>query len=101
MSDDLEIVLRKSLDAVDRGRRWAILGVVALFLATAIALAALSALGASNSRGAASAAPPFKALFTSTATEMLFVGCCTIAVMFHVSRLAKAILRAIELRRGE
>ena len=100
MADELESVLRNSLDAVDRGRRWAILGVVALFVAMLIAAATLAATAAGAApRGAPPG--PFKALFMSTVTEMLFVGCCTIVLMLHVSRLAKAILRAIELRRGE
>ena len=40
MSDDLERILRNSLDAVDRGKRWATLGVAALFVATLILMLA-------------------------------------------------------------
>src|SRR5688572_16900407 len=96
MADDLDTVLRKSLDAVDRGRRWAIAGVVAMFVAIAISMAALFAIPAA-ARGAATEGTVLKVLFVATATEMLFVGCCTVVMMFHVSRMTKAILRAVEL----
>jgi hypothetical protein len=97
MADNLETVLRNSLDAVDRGRRWAILGVIALFVATAIAVAGLFAVAVREGN-----APVFiKALFVAAATQMLFVACCTVALMFHVTRTTKAILREIEVYRGE
>ena len=37
MADEHDAVLRNSLDAVDRGRRWAMLGLGALFVATLLA----------------------------------------------------------------
>ena len=48
MADEQEAALRNSLDAVDRGRRWAMLGVGALFVATVLALGALIATAAAN-----------------------------------------------------
>src|SRR5688572_25786402 len=100
MADELETVLRRSLDAVDRGRRWAIIGVVALFVAMAIAVAALLGSAAAASTSASSASAIVKVLFVATATQILFVGCCTVVVMFHVSRTSKAIVRAMDLHRN-
>ena len=100
MADDMEAMLRNSLNAVDRGRRWAVLGVVALFVAIVLALGAVLA------TAQASAAPPagqlgaFKVLFVAAIAQMLLVACCTGIVMFHVSRVARAILRSIELSKG-
>jgi hypothetical protein len=97
MTDDMEAMLRNSLKAVDRGRRWAVLGVAALFVATVVALWAILA------TAQASAAPPpgqygaFKVLFAGAIAQMLLVACCTGIVMFHISRVARAILRSIEL----
>ena len=96
MADDMEAVLRNALDAVDRGRRWAILGVIALFVAIAIALAARFGAAAAY-RGASENGAPLKVLFLASVAEMLFVGCCTAIIMFHVTRTAKAMLRALDL----
>jgi hypothetical protein len=101
MADDMEAMLRNSLNAVDRGRRWAVLGVVALFVAIVLALGAVLA------TAQASAAPPagqlgaFKVLFVAAIAQMLLVACCTGIVMFHVSRVARTILRSMELSKGD
>jgi len=42
---------------------------------------------------------PLKALWVSSALQLLFVACGTIALMLHVSRMTRAILRAIESTR--
>jgi len=101
MADDQDNVLRNALDAVDRGRRWTMLGVGALFVATVLALWALLATAQAN------AAPPpreigaFKVLFVGAVAQMLLIACCTVIVMFHVTRMTKAVLRRIELRTRE
>src|SRR5262245_32885426 len=93
MPENLDLELRTSLDAVDRGRRWAIMGVIALFLATVIAVGGLFGVAAREGT-----APVFvKALFFAAATEMLFVACCMVALMFHITRTTKTILRAIDV----
>jgi hypothetical protein len=97
MTDSAENALRNSLDAVDRGRRWAILGVVALFLSMAISVASIFQMAAA-ARDSGSDPRLLKAMWVATATDMLFIACCTVVVMFHVSRTAKALFRAIELR---
>ena len=76
MTDNLDPVVRNSLDAIDRGRRWATFGVIALFVATAIAVAALFGAAATRQSSAQGTAI-LKALFVATATQMLFVACCT------------------------
>jgi hypothetical protein len=95
MSEDLEKILRHALDSVDRGRRWATLGVAALFLATVVLLFATFHVGTVGEPGAS------KGMFLALVAQMLFVACCTAAVMFHVTRMTKAVLRAVELTRKE
>ena len=98
MAEDIEAMLRNSLKAVDRGRRWAVLGVVALFIATLLALWAMlataQALKAPSDAGALGA---FNTLFVGAIAQMLLLACCTAILMFHVSRVGRAILRSIEL----
>ena len=101
MADDMEAMLRNSLNAVDRGRRWAVLGAVALFLATALALGWVLSIAQAN------AAPPqpelgaFKVLFAGAIAQMLLVACCTAVVMFQISRVGRTILKSIELSNGK
>ena len=95
MADSSETLLRNSLDAIDRGRRWATLGVVALFLATALAWFAAAA----AARGVSPQAGLSKALFVATTTQMLFTAVCAVVVMFHVSRTTNTLLRALDLYR--
>lgn len=110
MSQDYEGMLRNALDAVDRGRRWAMLGIAALFAATLLLLFILAHAsapiwaGGISVDGATTQTPApgmSKALFLTLAVQFLFGACCTAVVMLHVTRTAKAILRAIELRRKE
>ena len=89
MTDDVERALRNTLDAVDRGRRWATLGVAALFVVTLVLM-----LAAFLHAGGGPGTP--HAMFVVGMAQMLFVGCCTAAVIWHITRMAKAILRAIE-----
>jgi hypothetical protein len=89
MADDLERILKNSLDAVDRGRRWAMLGIVALFVATFFLLLASMHLGPMLDQ----------VLFHALGVLLLFIASCTAVVMLHVTRMTKAILRAIELGR--
>jgi len=54
MADSSETALRNALDAVDRGRRWATIGVAALFVVTAVSVAALFGSAAAAARAASS-----------------------------------------------
>jgi len=100
MADDMETMLRNSLNAVDRGRRWAVLGIVALLIATALAVGWVLSIARAN------AAPPqpelgaFRVLFAGAIAQMLLVACSTAIVMLHLSRVGRTILRSIELSKG-
>jgi drug/metabolite transporter (DMT)-like permease len=96
-----EAVLRKSLDAVDRGRRWAMLGVGAVFVATVLAIGEFL-YTAQQSRAPA---PEFygavKMFLVAVVVQMLLTSCCAAIVVFHGARMTRAILQRIELiRRG-
>ena len=97
MTDERDHVLRNALDAVDRGRRWAMLGLGALFVSTVLAL------GAVVWTGARVAAPPqpflgvLNLMWAAFIAETLLIACCTAIVMIHVTRMTKAILRRIDL----
>ena len=94
MPDDMERMLRNSLDAVDRGRRWAMLGVAALFVAALLLLLASLHLGLITEEPGAS-----RVLFHALGSMILFTACCTAVLMLHMTRMTKTILRAIEIRR--
>jgi uncharacterized membrane protein len=97
----MEAMLRNSLNAVDRGRRWAVIGVVALFAATVLALWAILATAQASRAPSAEFLGAFKTLFVGAIAQMLLVACCTTILKFHVSRVARAILRSIELSKGD
>jgi hypothetical protein len=94
MSEESEAVLRNSLDAVDRFRRRAIAAVVVLFVATVVGLASLMGMAAGRAGGNAGQT---KILFTSAASQMVFVAVCTVVVALYITRMTRTILRAIEL----
>ena len=112
MPDNNEPTLRNALDAVNASRKWTLLGISALFFAILILVAfVFSMLIPSMHKGVtvdvATGAPsieinrlmPLKALWISLAVQMFFTGLGTIAVMLHVSRMTRAVLRAIESTR--
>ena len=96
-----EAVLRKSLDAVDRGRRWAVLGVGAVFVATVLALGWFL-WTAQQSRAPA---PEFygavKMFLVGVIAQMLLTGCCTAILVFHAARMTRAVLQRIALIRRD
>jgi ammonia channel protein AmtB len=94
MSRDPNIVLQDSLDAVDRFRTRLAAGVVVLFVTIVFALGWLMATGAARTSGNAS---QVKILFLSVTAQMVFVALCTVVIAFQISRMTKAILRAVEL----
>ena len=119
--DNLEPTVRKALDAVNTSRKWALLGIASLFFAITLALAVLSTMvtAPSTQQGiavdvpsvapdvAATAPPPVvigrvmpvKALWLSAAMQLFFVACGTTAVILHVSKMTRAVLRAIEAKK--
>ena len=112
MADDKEPTVRNALDAVNASRKWAMLGIASLFFALTIGLAALNMMvipflqnaapidtPAETPSVAVTRLMPLKVLWVSSAIQMFFVACGTIVVMLHVSRMTRAILRAIETTR--
>ena len=119
MSDNNEPTLRNALDAVNASRKWTLLGIAAMFFSVALLLfmlfmmviPSLQAPGPPRDQGVTVDAPtdipniainrlmPIKVLWVSSAVQLFFVACATIAVMLHVSRMTRAVLRAIESTR--
>jgi hypothetical protein len=94
MARDDETMMRNALDAVDRGRRLAMIGVVALLVATVFALYTLFHVVGGPPEGEA---VTLKAVFATAVSGMLLIASCTALVMMHATRLTKSILRALEL----
>lgn len=95
MGQNDEGVLRNALDAVDRGRRFAMVGVAALLVATVFMLYTLfHVVGGPPPAGGTDLT--LKAVFATAVSIMLLVACCTAVVMMHVTRMTKAILRALD-----
>jgi hypothetical protein len=111
-NDNMEPMIRNALDAVNTARRWRLIGVTALFFAVTLALWVMSMMfSAVQPPGAPAALPettqeaaagglPLKALFVASVVEMFLLACGTAAVILHVSRMTRVILRAIESRGG-
>jgi hypothetical protein len=115
VADNNEPTLRNALDAVNAGRKWTVLGMTALFVAVLVLLGFFfgmlipalqppgpprEAIGAAETPGVAiNRVLPLKALWVSAAFQLFFVACGTVAVMLHVSRMTRAVLRAIESTR--
>ena len=92
-----EAVLRKSLDAVDRGRRWAMLGVGAVFVTTVLAMGALLWTAQQNRAPAPENYGVVKLFMVAVTAQMLLTACCTAIVIFNGGRMTRAILHRIEL----
>jgi hypothetical protein len=96
MAQNDEMMMRNALDAVDRGRRLAMVGVGALFVATVFALYALFHIvgGPPDDEGIT-----LKAVFATAVSGMLLIASCTALLMLHVTRMTKSVLRAIDTKR--
>ena len=111
-NDNMEPMLRNALDAVNTARRWRLIAIAVLFGAVTLVLWVLSMLVAPMIQPPATAALPettgeattgglpLKALFVASVVEMFLIACGTAAVILHVSRMTRVILRAIESRGG-
>jgi hypothetical protein len=98
MAQDDDKMIRNALDAVDRGRRLAMVGVVALFVATVITLYMLfHVVGGPPPPGGSDLT--LKAVFATAVSIMLLIACCTAVVMIHITRMTKSVLRAIDAKR--
>jgi hypothetical protein len=112
VSDNNEPTLRNALDAVNAGRKWTLLGIAALFFAITLTIGFVFSMlvpslvqppgvdTATVTQGVeVNRLMPLKALWVSLVAQLFFTACGTIAVMLHVSRMTRAILRAIHSTR--
>ena len=123
MADNNEPTLRNALDAVNTSRKWALLGIGSMCFcrrAPAVHVVHDGHSGAAAAGGggrcqratrdihrntvrrsnlAINRVMPLKVLWVSSAIQLLFVACATGVLMLHVSRLTRAVLRAIESTR--
>jgi hypothetical protein len=118
VADNNEPTLRNALDAVNTGRKWALLGIGAMLFSVALLLFMLfMMLQPAVQQGVTVDAPtgavtvdapsstrstvinglmPLKILWVSSAIQLFFVACATAVLMLHMSRMTRAVLRAIE-----
>ena len=94
MPQDMENILRKSLDEVDRVQKWQITGLVIFLLF--LVVHAFAFIGMVH--GGAEAAPlTRRTVGMGILSVMFMVGVCTFGVTYFISRMTKRILKAIEL----
>lgn len=122
MADNNEPTLRNALDAVNASRKWTLLGIASMFFSVALLLFILfmmvipsiqppgdvqSGVVQGSTVDTPTGAPsiaisrlmPLKVLWVSSAIQLFFVACATAVLMLHVSRMTRAVLRAIESTR--
>jgi len=96
-----EAILRKSLDAVDRGRRWTMLGIGAVFAAMVLAIGEFLYTAQQSRAPAPENYGVVNMFLVAVIGQMLLTAICTAILMFHGARMTRAILQRIELiRRG-
>jgi hypothetical protein len=94
MAEDMEAILRKSLNAVDRSQKWQMAGLVFFLLFLLLHLFAfISAVHGGRGIQAASTGAVVMGIFS----VLLMVLACTFGITFFISRMTKRILKAIEL----
>jgi hypothetical protein len=96
--DALEQLLRSvqhsvhvALARVDRSKYFILTAIALLFVAILFTFGFLAAHARSDADGHS------KLLFGATVAQMAFIGICAVLVSFHVSRMTKTVLNAIEL----
>ena len=112
MADNNEPTLRNALDAVNTSRKWTLLGIGAMFFSVALLLFMLFMMVIpSMQQGVTADVPtgepsiainrlmPLKILWVSSAIQLFFVACATAMLMLHISKMTRAVLRAIEAAR--
>ena len=94
MSQDFESILRKSLDDVDRSQKWQIAGLV-IFLIFLV-LHVYGFIGAIHG-ARESGSPSGHAIAIGIFSIIFMIGSCSFGITWYISRMAKRILKAIEL----
>jgi hypothetical protein len=110
-NDNMEPMLRDALDSVNAARRWRLIGIAAVFFSVTLVLWVLNnflmpalqppatASLPDGATGAVAGGIPLKGLFVASVVEMFLIACGTAAVILHVSRMTRVILRAIDASR--
>ena len=94
MAEDMETILRKSLDAVDHSQRWQMAGLVIFLLLLLLHLVAFMA-AVHGGHGVQNVSP--RAIGMGIFSVLLMVVACAFGITFFISRMTKRILKAIEL----
>lgn len=94
MTEDMEAILQKSLNAVDRSQKWQVAGLVIFVLLVLLHLFTFVQL---MHGGHAAEPPSARAIGMGIFSVLLMVIACTFGVTFFISRMTKRILKAIEL----
>jgi hypothetical protein len=95
MPQDLESILRKSLDDVDRSQKWQIAG-LAIFLVLFV-LHAYGFVSIIHGGGGEASIVTRRTVFMGIVSVIFTLGCCTFAITLSISRMTKRLLKAIEL----
>jgi hypothetical protein len=94
MSEEMETMLRKSLDAVDRSQKWQVTGLVVFLLLLLLHLFAfIDAVHGGHNIQTISPRAVGMGIFS----VLLMVVACTFGITFFISRMTRRILKAIEL----
>jgi hypothetical protein len=88
-SEDIELALKR----VDLSKRFILTTIVFVFIAILFTFGSLLAHARVDDDGR------WKLQVVTTAAEMAFVGICAVLVSYHVSRMTRTVLNAIELSR--
>jgi hypothetical protein len=80
-----------ALKRVDRSKRFIVISIIVLFVAVLFTFGFLGAHVRLDASGQS------RLLFAATGAQMSFVGVCAVLVAFHVTRMTKTVLNAIEL----
>jgi hypothetical protein len=88
-SEHIELALKR----VDLSKRFILTTIVFVFIAILFTFGSLLAHARVDDEG------QWKLQLVTTAAEMAFVGVCAVLVSYHVSRMTRTVLNAIELSR--
>lgn len=94
MTQDMDAILRKSLDEVDRTQKWQVAGLV-IFLVLLI-LHLFAFIAAVHGASGTGAAIGRRAVGMGILSVIFTVGVCAFGITYFISRMTKRILKAIE-----